>query len=221
MENNTFLERLTGKSGDLKVFLEQINPYEDLFSQASTILEIGAGQGWASCILKKKFPNICIFCSDLNEPSVNFWEEIFKIKLDNSMACNSNNIPMDNSSVDILFCFSAFHHMEYRNTIKEAYRILKPGGHCLFFHEPSCRKYIHRLAYMRVNKKRPNAGEDVIIYKDILAFAKEEGFREAKAVFRATLGNRRPLETIYYYIIGKIKIFQRILPCTMDYILKK
>jgi SAM-dependent methyltransferase len=144
---NFSLENIINKSGNFKIFLEEISSYEDLFFQAGTILEIGAGQGWASCILKKKYANKQIFCSDLSEyaiASAKHWEELFKVKLDKTMVCKSYDIPLDNSSVDIIFCFAAFHHFrDYQNTLKEVYRILKPNGHCLFLFEPSCRKALY------------------------------------------------------------------------------
>jgi ubiquinone/menaquinone biosynthesis C-methylase UbiE len=223
--NNFSLENIANKSGNFRVFLEEISPYEGLFSQADTILEIGAGQGWSSCILKKKYKNKQFFCSDLSEyaiASVKYWEELFKVKLDKCIACKSYDIPLDNSSVDIIFCFGAFHHFrDYQNTLKEAYRILKPNGYCLFLYEPSCRKYIYQFAYKRVNKLRPEVPEDVLVYKEILNTAKEAGFYETKIKFRPILTNRKPFETIYYYIMGKINILQKILPCTGDFILKK
>jgi SAM-dependent methyltransferase len=196
-----------------------------LFFQAGTILEIGAGQGWASCMLKKKYANKQIFCSDLSEyaiASVKYWEELFKIKLDKTIVCKSYDIPLDNASADIIFCFAAFHHFrDYQNTLNEVYRILKPNGYCLFLFEPSCGKAVYSLAYKRVNKLRPEVPEDVLRYKEILNTAKEAGFRKAQIIFRPILTNRRPLETIYYYIIGKIKFLQKILPCSGDYFLRK
>jgi hypothetical protein len=77
------------------------------------------------------------------------------------------------------------------------------------------------FAYKRVNKVRPEVPEDVLRYKEILNIAKETGFNKVKIIFRPILTNRRPFETIYYYIMGKIKFLQKILPCTGDYFLKK
>jgi hypothetical protein len=47
--------------------------------------------------------------------------------------------------------------------LREAVRLLKPGGVCMYFNEPSCRKYLYKIAYWRVNHKRPECPEDVLV----------------------------------------------------------
>lgn len=49
--------------------------------------------------------------------------------------------------------------------MKEIYRVLKDGGICLYLHEPSCRQYLYKLAFERVNRKRPKVPEDVLLFK--------------------------------------------------------
>jgi ubiquinone/menaquinone biosynthesis C-methylase UbiE len=56
--------------------------------------------------------------------------------------CSSSNIPLDNNSVDMLFCHQTFHHLIYQDrAIQEFFRVLKPGGVLLF--AESTKRYIH------------------------------------------------------------------------------
>jgi ubiquinone/menaquinone biosynthesis C-methylase UbiE len=56
--------------------------------------------------------------------------------------CSSSNIPLDDNSVDMLFCHQTFHHLIYQDrAIQEFFRVLKPGGVLLF--AESTKRYIH------------------------------------------------------------------------------
>ncbi|MDR2445869.1 MAG: class I SAM-dependent methyltransferase [Treponema sp.] len=222
---NFSIYNIANKAGDIKVFLEELDPYKEVISKAERVLEIGGGQGWASCILKKMYNDKQIICSDLSEwalESLKYWEEMFKVRINKSMVCKSYEIPLDNASVDLVFCFQAAHHFrEYYGTLSEIHRILKPDGYRLLLHEPSCRRYIHKLAYKRVTRIRPDLPEDVLIYKDILCMAEEIGFQEYKIMFRPILTNRKPIPMIYYCILGKIKFLSQLLPSMGDYLFRK
>jgi SAM-dependent methyltransferase len=226
-ENQSELKILNiiNKSGSLKSFLESIEPYMDIFRMADTILELGAGSGWASCLIKKLFNKKRVFSSDINEDAITGtkeWEFTFDSKLDEKIVCDSCNIPVHDETIDVVFCFQAAHHFKkFNKTFMEIHRILKPNGYCLFLHEPSCRKYIHKISYIRVNLKTPGTGEDVLIYKKIEAIAKKTGFQEVNIYFRPSLINRKPIPMIYFYILNKIKILNKILPTTVDFFIKK
>ena len=153
-------------------------------------------------------------------PACHNWEYIFRTNLD-SLVCKSYEIPLKSNSIDLLFTFQSAHHfIKHRSTIKEIYRILKPGGICLYLNEPSCRRYIYPLAYKRVNKKRPNVSEDVLVWKEILYLAENTGFN-VTAHYDTSFINRNALETIYYYILSKIIVFKYFLPGGMDYVFVK
>ena len=51
------LENLVNKFCEARIVLEKLGYQREDFAQAKSILEIGAGQGWASCIVKKIFPS--------------------------------------------------------------------------------------------------------------------------------------------------------------------
>jgi len=226
--NNFGIYTLAHKFIEARIFLDKINEHKQSFENAKVILEVGAGQGWASCILKKMYPQKQIYCSDISQyalESLKHWEEIFKVKIDKKIVCKSYEIPLENESIDTIFCFQSAHHFRRHNeTLKEVYRLLKTGGECLYLHEPSCKKYIYKLAHKRVNARRAQVAqvaEDILIYDNIVQLAKNIGFINSKVQFAPTTTNRAPFETIYYYILQKLKFLQKLLPCTADYIFSK
>lgn len=219
------IENIVNKISEAKRLLNKFNKYKELFNNNKIILELGGGQGWASCILKKNYltGQAIVINSDISKYAVQSaynWERIFEINIEN-IVCRCYEIPVKSNSIDIIFTFQAAHHFyKHRSTIKEIYRILKDGGVCLYLSEPSCMKYIYPLAYKRVNKKRPDVAEDVLIHKEISYLAEKIGF-SAKTNYETSFINRNPIETIYYYILNKIKILRYFLPCEMDYIFIK
>jgi ubiquinone/menaquinone biosynthesis C-methylase UbiE len=218
------LEGLIHKLAEARVFLEKLGYYQQQFAQAETILEIGAGQGWASCMVKKSFPNQKVIASDISEYAIQSaakWEDIFKVCLDQTFHCRSYQIPLADDSVDLIFCFESAHHFIcHRQTLQELHRILKAGGVCLYLHEPACLPCLYRLAYARVNRKRPEVPEDVLIYPKIKAIAYQFGFMPTLRFDPTTL-NRGSVETLYYLMLQKIPLIRYYLPCSVDFIFKK
>jgi ubiquinone/menaquinone biosynthesis C-methylase UbiE len=211
---------LINKMGDCAVFLSVIERYESVFSGAQKVLELGGGQGWASGALKKQFPHLSVTLSDISEFAVasrHKWERILDIAIDNAYACRAYDIPEDPAQFDVVFCFAAAHHFtKMGDSLREIYRVLKKGGHCFFFHEPSTSPLFYKQAYKRVNKKRPVVPEDVLVYPTILREARKNGF-SATVAFNPTLIKRGPVETIYYFILAKFPFLQKLLPCTANY----
>jgi methylase of polypeptide subunit release factors len=39
--------------------------WSSAFQQATRVLELGAGQAWAACIVKQRFPHLHVFASDI------------------------------------------------------------------------------------------------------------------------------------------------------------
>jgi ubiquinone/menaquinone biosynthesis C-methylase UbiE len=201
-------------------FLDCIEPYKDIFSKSKNILEIGSGQGWASCIIKREYPNNFIVTTDISPyavKSIDKWEHIFNVKIDKVKACTSYETGEIDSSFDIIFCYAAAHHfLMHESTLKEICRLLKTGGHCFWFYEPSTRAYLYKLAYWRVNKKRLNVPEDVLIYKKIKKTAESIGL-QCNLDFYKSFKQRLPIETLYYYFLSKIPLLEYCLPCTINY----
>lgn len=222
---NFSVSSLIYKLSEARVFLYKIEKYGHLFANAPSILEIGAGQGWASALIKHLYPVAHMSVSDISAEAISltkYWENLFCVQLDQKLACKSYEIPLPDNSVDLIYAFQSAHHFtEQQKTLAEAYRILKPGGYLLYLHEPSCPRYIYPLAYRRVNKKRPYVPEDVLVYTKVIQLAREVGFTKTELQFDPTLLNRGAIETIYFYVLQKIPVLRRLLPCTADYIFQK
>jgi ubiquinone/menaquinone biosynthesis C-methylase UbiE len=209
---------------DAKVLLMKVRHFMEVFNSAETILELGAGQGWGACLVKYVVPGARVMASDISEyaiASAPKWERLLQVSLERTFACRSYDIPLEDSSVDLIFCFHAAHHfVAHRRTLAEVHRVLRRGGRCLYLNEPSCRRYIHRLAHRRVNKRRPTVPEDVLVYPEIVRLAREAGL-EPELRFDPNYANRRPLEAMYYMSLSRMPFLQHVLPCAIDYVFEK
>ena len=201
-------------------FFYCLQTFKDIFENAQTCLELGAGQGWASCIVKKLFPNVRVVATDISKwalASTSKWERIFQVQLDGKKECKSYKIPENDSSISCVFCFASAHHFSsHRRTIKEIHRVLEPNGHCLYLYEPSTPSYLYSLTRWRVDRKRPEVPEDVVIYKKIQKLGVEAGFTYS-GYFYPSLLKRGPIEMIYYTLLNKAPFLARFLPCTINY----
>lgn len=217
------IENLVNKVGDAEVFLSLLERYNSHFLNANKILELGGGQGWASCIIKKKFNKYTIL-SDISPfavESVKYWEDIYKVKIDASFACRSYQIPLADKSVDLIFCYAAAHHfVEHEKTLAEIERVLAIGGKCLYMYEPSCKPYVYKIAKKRVNKKRPEVPEDLLIINNMIEIATKYNLKVTVEYFPSIL-KRKLFGTFYYSFLSKFFFLNKILPSTVNLIFEK
>lgn len=206
------------------VLLECLKRNQKNLKKEGRVLELGGGQGWAACIYKRCYPGVEMITTDISEyavMSVHKWEKIYNVSLDGAYACKSNEINERESSIDLVFCFAAAHHfLTHRRTLKEIFRVLKPGGKAIYFNEPSTSRLFHPLAYKRVNSKRSAVPEDVLKTKKLNEIAREVGFNFEVDYFPHML-NRGSIESLYYLTLSKFTILQRMLPCTANFIFTK
>jgi ubiquinone/menaquinone biosynthesis C-methylase UbiE len=218
------VENVVNKMSEAGIFLGLLRAYEADFAGAGTILELGGGQGWASCIVKNAFPAAHVTATDISEyaiASAAKWERILQARLDATHACRSYEIPVPDASLDLVFCFAAAHHfVAHRRTFRELQRVLRPGGRVLYLYEPSCRPFLHRLAHERVNRKRPHVPEDVLVFPKLTALAEEAGFRSEYRFWPSTI-YRSPAATLYYSVLARVAPLRQVLPCTANYRFEK
>jgi ubiquinone/menaquinone biosynthesis C-methylase UbiE len=223
-KNEDWLANLSNKLSELRWLMPKFNSYDKQFRDANTVLELGGGEGWSSCVVKRLYPKLHIIATDMSDSAISGigkWERIFESSVDTSFSCKSYSIPLPDNSVDLIFSFQAAHHFRlHMETLKEVARLLKSGGVCMYLHEPSCRKYIHPLAKWRVNKKRPECPEDLVVLEDMRNIAADLGFG-LKVVYSTATVNRGVIEGVYYKFLSMFPVFCQWVPCTADFIFTK
>jgi SAM-dependent methyltransferase len=218
------LGNLLNKMTDADVFRDMVSLFDRAFAGFSRVVELGGGQGWASCLIKKKYPHLNVTATDISPFAVQstpLWERIYNVKLDNSYACPSQKTHESDGTVDCVFTFASAHHFpRHQETMKEISRILKPGGQAFYFHEPTCIRLLYPLARWRVNRKRPIMKEDVLVFSHIKKLATAAGLT-AEIQYHPTIKKRGKFETIYYLLLNFVPFLARFLPCTANIVFKK
>ena len=218
------IHNIVNKASDAGVFLDCLKRHQDKLVTTGRVLELGGGQGWASCVYKRLFPEAQLTTTDISKfavMSLPKWERLFEVKIDNAYACTSYETHERDGSIDQIFCFAAAHHfLAHKRTLREICRILKPGSRAFYFHEPATPRYLYSLAYWRVNRKRPDIPEDVLITSELRKLAQSCGL-DLHVDYYPSLTKRAPFETVYFFILSRITFLQRLLPCSAIFIFTK
>lgn len=216
-------ENFVNKTHGLLHFNYKIHKHRSIFLPKKKVLEIGAGQGWASCFLKRfVMASAHYTVTDISEyaiSSVKYWENIFEARIEQKKACRSYQMPFADQSFDLIFCYSAAHHfVEHQKTLAELSRLLMPGGHIVYLHEPTSPVWIYPLTKWLVNKRPLVTPEDLLIPNDILKFANRNGLRcqvyydpLRKSYLQLRIG-------IYLKLLETLPFLQRILPASADFV---
>jgi SAM-dependent methyltransferase len=218
------VENIINKVSESAVFLDCLQRFKKELPGEGVVLELGAGQGWASCLYKRLYPLCRLITTDISPyavASLSKWEELWKVKVDGFYACKSYETREADASVDAVFCFASAHHfLEHRKTLVEILRILKPGSRCFYFYEPACPRFWYGPAYWRVNRKRPDVPEDVLVVSRIRDLAQKVGL-QVTVDYYPCLIRRGPLEMVYYYLLARVPLLKRLFPCTVNFIFQK
>jgi SAM-dependent methyltransferase len=224
LKDQNWLDNLANKLSELRWLLPKFSLYEEKFRSAQSVLELGGGEGWASCVVKRLYPEHSVAASDISPSAISGidkWQRIFECTVDTRFPCKSYEVPLPDNSVDLIFSFQAAHHFVLQmDTLREAARLLRPGGTCMYLHEPSCRKFIHPVAKWRVNRKRPECPEDVLVLEEMRKGAATFGFRLDVNYSTATI-NRGVVEGVYYKSLSMFPFICPLVPCTADFIFTK
>lgn len=212
------------KVKDAEVLRSIFQTHRNLFPDTGRILELGAGQGWASCFLKRLLPQAHVVTTDISPyalESLPKWARIWGAVPNESYACNSFATREASGSIDLVFCFAAAHHFsDHAQTLAEIARILTPDGAALYCYEPTSSAMLYRAALWRVNRKRPVVHEDLLVPGRLREQAQSAGLEVQFAYFPSTLKRGR-IESIYYSALSMLPPLQRILPCTANVVIHR
>ncbi len=117
---------------------------EDRKPSYPIIIDVGCGLGRSLELLQQRFAPQRIIGADidsemLDAASARVANSDLKVSF---IQTTSSQLPIDEQTVDLVFCHQTFHHLVDQNAaIREFYRILKPGGLLLF--AESTHAFIH------------------------------------------------------------------------------
>ena len=220
------IHNIVNKVTDAAVFLDCINRHHKELITNGRVLELGGGQGWASCVYKKLYPNAHVTTTDISNYAVMSlpkWERLFEVKIDNSYACTSYEINESDASLDLIFCFAAAHHfLAHKRTLREISRILKPGGKAIYFNEPATPRYLYSLARWRLERTRPEVPEDMLITSELRKLAQEAELN-LYVDYHPSIIKRGPFRALQAISIirDSIPFLHPLLPCSANFIFMK
>jgi len=131
----------------LKIALDNLESLmTEKLDRYPTILDVGCGHGHSLLMLDQRFRPEKIIGLDVDP-------KISERSADKGKACDSDvqlivgnaaSMELPDASVDMVFCHQTLHHItDQAGTVREFYRVLKPGGVLLL--AESCRRFIHSL----------------------------------------------------------------------------
>lgn len=153
--------------------------------QGARIVDFGAGTAWLSRMLA--YLNCDVVAVDLSRNALELGrqaidKDIFAKDLKISyLPYDGVRIPLSDADVERICCFDAFHHVaDQRSTLREFFRIMKPGA-IAAFHEPGPSH--SRAPDSQYEMANYGVIENDIRIEEIAAMAKEIGFRDVRVAW--------------------------------------
>lgn len=159
-------ENLKVKAGELRMF-EELMPMLDP-RPGQRLLELGAGQAWASLMVKRQYPLCEVHASDVAPEAMlgaEKWERLLETRLDGYWACQADRTPFADEQFDTVFTFAAFHHFAIGGragaALRESVRLLKRGGRLVLLAEPCSPAWCYAWSKRRLDRIRRSSGFDI------------------------------------------------------------
>ena len=143
-----------------KNFIHWLNPQKN-----TTLIDVASGTGdIAKLYLKKINYKGCVFCVDGNRGMLNLNKKKFKKNSNIKWFCNSaEKLPFNNNHFDYYtISFGIRNVSDLDITLKEAYRVLKPGGRFLCLEFSKVKNEILNKLYKAYSKSIPQIGKFIV-----------------------------------------------------------
>ena len=145
------------------------------------VAEYGGGAGWLSSLLWQMGCHVT--CIDPSEAALTLARELADARRSSLMwpgatfstaRTDGHTLPLADASMDRVICFDVFHHVpNQEETLREFYRVLKPGG-IACFSEPG--RYHSTMRPSQEEMANFQVLENDIVLEDIWALARRIGF---------------------------------------------
>jgi ubiquinone/menaquinone biosynthesis C-methylase UbiE len=194
------------------------------------VLEMGAGHGWASVLLKRNFPECYVVASDLVPAALHFcinYERILDQSIDEKWAFNCRDIPFGDNTFDRIFTMAAFHHFgeknDFSSALDEMVRILKPNGKIALLYEPSTPKILYNFMYRIVNSRRQedDVDEDIVVIIDLKKYSENANCKFMVEYYPAFQDRSGLKSQLYYFLLSKMKLLLKGAPCCVNITIEK
>ena len=143
-----------------KNFIDWLNPQKN-----TKLIDVASGTGdIAKLFLKKVNYKSFVYCVDENQEMLNLSKKKFTDKNNIKWFCNNaENLPFENNYFDYYTISFGIRNIENINSsLKEAYRVLKPGGRFLCLEFSKVKNEILNKFYKTYSKSIPTIGKFIV-----------------------------------------------------------
>ncbi len=142
----------------------------------AVVLEIGCGQGVGTKLIAKHFNPKKIFAIDLDEKMIGRAKKKVQSKDVKFSVADASELPFNDGQFDAVFDFGIIHHIpNWRDCIKELYRVLKPGGQ-VTLEDLSIESFTNSLLGKILRRTLDHPYDDMYTRKEFYEAVKDVGF---------------------------------------------
>jgi len=217
-----FFDLLLDKSDFIRVFQLLAGRLE--VEPGMEVLELGAGQGWASCLVKRLQPAARVTAADISREALLYaerYERLLGVSLDGIWECSVGNLPFAGGQFDRVFAFASLHHFgrdrDYSAILGEVARLLRPGGRAVFLYENAAPGWVLPLVRWRARREmKGRVEEDVLNIPHLRSACGKLGCRAEVEYWPHPRFRVTAPATLYMACLSRLRFLAPLLPCTVN-----